>query len=168
MQWAEGPNAGFCPAWVEPWLPIADDYQRLNVAFQREDLHTMLALTRALIEIRRTTPALRGDKYRSLENVPEDCFVYLRQSGHQRRVIVLNFSSREQTVKLVERGIGQIVISTYLDREEPIDLTALRLRSDEACIIAPAESMEEPVVVAPLILTLYNVMKRTRHEDLLR
>jgi alpha-glucosidase len=140
MQWDSTPNAGFCPPNSEPWLPISADYQQINVAVQREDPHSMLTLTRALLEIRRTTPALSGGSYRPVENVPEDCFVYLRQSGRQRRLVALNFSSREQTVKLAELGVGQPVISTYLDREEPIDLTALRLRSDEGCIIALADS----------------------------
>ena len=142
MQWDSSPNAGFCPSTVAPWLPIPADCQQLNVAAQREDPHSMLTLTRALLAIRRRTPALNGGSYRPIDNVPEGCFVYLRQFGNQRHFIVLNFSSREQIVKLAEGGAGQLILSTYLDREEPIDLTALRLRCDEGCIIALAESRE--------------------------
>jgi alpha-glucosidase len=142
MQWDGSPNAGFCPPNVESWLPIPADYQQINVIVEREDPHSMLTLTRALLEIRRTTPALSGGSYRPVENVPEDCFVYLRQFGDQRRFIALNFSSREQTVKLAELGAGQFILSTYLDREEPINLTSLCLRSDEGCIIALADSTE--------------------------
>ena len=32
-------------------------------------------------------------------------------------------------------GRGRLVLSTYLDREEPIDLVLLRLRSDEGYVI---------------------------------
>src|SRR5262249_30244917 len=32
MQWDGGPNAGFCPPGVEPWLPVAPDYRERNVA----------------------------------------------------------------------------------------------------------------------------------------
>jgi hypothetical protein len=32
-------------------------------------------------------------------------------------------------------GHGRIILSTYLDREEPVDLALLRLRADEGIII---------------------------------
>jgi len=35
-------------------------------------------------------------------------------------------------------GNGRIVLSTYLDHEEPVDLALLRLRSDEGYIIEVA------------------------------
>jgi alpha-glucosidase len=136
MQWDRSPNAGFCPPNVEPWLPIPADYQQINVTVEREDPHSMLTLTRTLLEIRRTTPALSGGSYRPVDNVPEDCFVYLRQFGNQRRLIALNFSSREQIVRLAELRAGQLILSTHLDREKPIDLTSLRLRSYEGCILS--------------------------------
>jgi alpha-glucosidase len=142
MQWDSSPNAGFCLPTVEPWLPIPADSKQINVAAQREDPHSMLTLIHAVLALRRTTPALNSGSYRPVEGGCDDCFVYLRQSGRQRRLIVLNFSSQEQTVRLAEGGSGQLIISTLLDREEPIELTALHLRGDEGCIIALADAME--------------------------
>ncbi len=52
----------------------------------------------------------------------------------QRYLIALNFSGNEQTLKLSEMGNGRIVLSTYLDREGPIDLAFLRLRSGEGFV----------------------------------
>jgi len=135
MQWDSSPNAGFCPPTVEPWLPIPADYQQINVASERHDPHSMLTLTHALLELRRTTEALRAGDYRPVENVPEDCFVYLRQSDSQRYLVILNFSGEEQVLTLPEFANGRIVLSTYLDREEPVDLSSLRLRGDEGCVI---------------------------------
>jgi len=37
MQWSAGPNAGFCPAGVTPWLPTARDPSPANVEDQRGD-----------------------------------------------------------------------------------------------------------------------------------
>ncbi len=135
MQWDRSPNAGFCPPGTEPWLPIPADYQEINVAVEREDPHSMLTLTRRLIELRRCTLAFTTGSYRPIEGVPDACFVYLRQLSSQRYLIALNFSSNEQTLKLSEMGNGRIVLSTYLDREEPIDLALLRLRSGEGSVI---------------------------------
>jgi alpha-glucosidase len=135
MQWDCSPNAGFCPPGTEPWLPIPADYKQINVAVEREDPHSMLTLTRRLIELRRSAFTLTAGSYRPVEGVPESCFVYLRQSSSQRYLIALNFSGKVQTLKLSEMGNGRIVLSSYLDREEPIDLALLPLRSDEGCVI---------------------------------
>jgi len=41
---------------------------------------------------------------------------------------------------LPEMGNGLVLISTYLDREEPVDLASLHLRSDEGCVIELPDS----------------------------
>lgn len=148
MQWDNGPNAGFCSPGTEPWLPIAADYQQLNVAVEREDPHSLLTLTRRLIELRQSTLALMAGDYRLIEGVPNDCFVYLREWGSQRYLIALNFSGSEQTFKLSEMGRGRIVLSTNLDGEEPIDLALLRLRGDEGIIIEVGLGLDEDKVVS--------------------
>ncbi len=58
MQWDSSPNAGFCPPEVQPWLPVASDYQTYNVAVEQQDMHSFLALVRALLTLRRSSPAL--------------------------------------------------------------------------------------------------------------
>jgi alpha-glucosidase len=143
MQWDAGPHADFCPANVSPWLPLAPDYQQVNVAVEREDVHSQLALTRALLALRRTMPALSIGRYVALDSRAERCFVYLREQGKQRLVVALNFSAEAQTVQLPEYGRGRILLSTAstaLDRVEPVSLAELTLRSHEGCIIELAES----------------------------
>ena len=135
MQWNSGPNAGFCPPDTEPWLPLPADYAQINVAVERDDPDSLLTLTRRLIELRRSTPALSIGSYRALDGVPDDCFVYLRQASDQHYLIALNFSEEEQTVQLPALGSGRIHLSTYLDREEPGDLALLGLRSHEGLVI---------------------------------
>jgi alpha-glucosidase len=106
-----------------------------GVIYQVYPCSSMLALTRALLQLRRTTPALAVGSYTSIEGVPGDCFVYMRQSGKQSLLIALNFSSNEQQVHLPKLGSGRILLSTHLDREESLDLASLRLRGNEGCII---------------------------------
>jgi alpha-glucosidase len=135
MQWDSSLNAGFCSPGVEPWLPIPADYQQINVAVEREDPHSLLILTRRLIELRRSRPTLSIGSYRAIDGVPDGCFVYLRQSSGQHYLVALNFSGQEQIVKLPEMGYGRILLSTYLDREEPVDLAFLRLRGEEGSVL---------------------------------
>jgi alpha-glucosidase len=135
MQWDGSPNAGFCSPGTEPWLPLAADYQQINVAVEREDPLSMLRLTRRLIELRRSRPALSIGSYHAIDGVPDGCFVYQRQSDDQHYLIALNFSGQEQVVKLPEMGNGRILLSTYLDREEQVDLAFIRLRGEEGYIL---------------------------------
>ncbi len=136
MQWTDGPNAGFCPADVEPWLPISDDYQERNVAVKSDDPTSILTLYRRLLTQRRATPALYGGAYRAV-NVAEDsdCYVYLREAGEQRRLIALNFVDEPRLLNIPNEDEGRVALSTHLDREEIVSLNALELRPHEGVII---------------------------------
>ncbi|HVW91574.1 MAG TPA: alpha-amylase family glycosyl hydrolase, partial [Devosia sp.] len=60
MPWNGEANGGFTSG--TPWLPLAADASRNNVAAQREDPQSMLSLYRALIHLRKTELTLRmGD-----------------------------------------------------------------------------------------------------------
>jgi alpha-glucosidase len=140
MHWDGVPNAGFSPVNVDPWLPLAADYQQNNVALEREDARSMLSLTRALLTLRRTKPALNRGSYHTIKSRSENCFIYLREHEKQRLLIALNFSVEAEVVRLPEFGEGRILISTSLDREEQMNLATLSLRPHEGCIIESAES----------------------------
>jgi alpha-glucosidase len=135
MQWDKSPNAGFCSSDTEPWLPLPIDYPQINVAVERDDPHSLLSLTRRLIELRRSQPALSIGSYCAIDGVPNDCFVYQRRSGDQCYLIALNFSDQERVVKLPEIGYSHVLLSTYLDREQSVDLAFLRLRREEGVVL---------------------------------
>lgn len=140
MQWDTDPNAGFSAPNVDPWLPIAERYEQTNVAVESEDSASMLSLTRALLELRRTATSLAIGNYEPLVGIPEDCLVYVRHYGTERYLVALNFSHEERDLNLPHSGEGNIVVSTYLDREGHVDLEALHLRGDEGCVLRISDS----------------------------
>ncbi len=91
MQWDAGPNAGFCPPGVEPWLPIADDHKQINVAIESADDHSHLHMVRRLLALRRDLPALATGSYRRLTDAPAACIAYVREHEGRQVTIVLNF-----------------------------------------------------------------------------
>ncbi len=97
MQWDTTRNAGFTTG--EPWLPVAADADRVNVAAQRDDPRSLLSFYRRLIRIRRASAALRRGSYRSLPSGP-GVYAYERVAEGERMVVLLNFSEREQRVHL--------------------------------------------------------------------
>jgi alpha-glucosidase len=138
MQWDAGPNAGFCPPSVTPWLPIADDYREINVAKELDDPRSQLTLTRKLIDLRQSGRALSWGSYRPVDVESDACFLFLRESGGSRVLVALNFTDTPQTVSAPDLGPGRIELSTFLDIESPVDLSALELRPHEGCVISLA------------------------------
>ncbi|MFZ6029441.1 MAG: alpha-amylase family glycosyl hydrolase [Chloroflexota bacterium] len=127
MQWDDGPNAGFSPA--EPWLPVSDDYAARNVAVLSQEPASILNLYRRLLWYRRQHLSLSLGSYQPVDVADANCFVYIRQAGGERHLIVLNFAGEPAEVALAGHGSGDLALSTYLDREDaafPLERIALR------------------------------------------
>jgi len=132
MQWDASPYAGFST--VEPWLPVSADYTTRNVAVQSQDPASMLNFYKRLLQLRRSFPALYGGSYRPLD-VQGDCFVYLRESNGDHKLVALNFSAAPVTVSLPFAGNGTVLLSTHPGRGPHAGLTALRLEGYEGLIL---------------------------------
>jgi alpha-glucosidase len=107
MQWDPTPNAGFTTG--EPWLPLAPDAQRVNVATQRDDPASLFSFYRRLIWLRRGSRALRIGSYRTLNVASRDVFGYVREAESERMVVLLNFSERSKVI--VVPGRAQVLLS---------------------------------------------------------
>jgi alpha-glucosidase len=136
MQWDASPNAGFSPAGAKaPWLPLAANYREVNVARELDDPRSILSLYRRLLAYRKAAPALMWGTYHSVNAGSDECFVFERQAGDQRLGVALNFSGRDQRLRLPRTPRGRIVLSTGLDREGEVDLTEFTLRANEGVIL---------------------------------
>ncbi len=135
MQWDPGPNAGFCPPGVEPWLPVADDHAQNNVEAQRDDPRSMLSLVRRLLGLRRSMPALATGSYRSLDAGKDDVFAYLREEGEQKVLVALNFGAAPCELDLSAEGAAaEVLCSTRMDLDGRVDLARLELRPHEGVV----------------------------------
>jgi alpha-glucosidase len=126
MPWSDAPNGGFCPPEVEPWLPLGDV---ASVEAQRRDPRSMLSLYRALLALRRDSPALAGGGYRTLA-AGEATFACRRDDT----LVALNLSAEPQVVPLGSLR-GCVELSTHLDGREDEVRGELRLRADEGVTI---------------------------------
>jgi alpha-glucosidase len=133
MQWDASPNAGFSE--VEPWLPVSADFATRNVVQQAQDAKSMLSLYRRLLRYRKQQPALTGGRYRPIDVEADDCFVYVREAEGARCLIALNFAAEARQLTIPGEDRGAIVLSTHLDREEPVTLNSFALRPYEGVII---------------------------------
>jgi alpha-glucosidase len=135
MQWDTSPNAGFCPDGIEPWLPLEDNWQERNVAVEREDPKSILNLTKELLALRKTLPALAVGDYAAIDGLPVECYVFTRSTADQRLLVALNLTNEEHQFMLPYTGTGQVVTSTGRDRTGKISLTFMVLQPNEGILI---------------------------------
>lgn len=128
MVWTPGPGAGFTTG--TPWLPVHPDAERLAVSVQAGDPASSLELYRALLALRRATPALQLGAYRSLDAAP-DVFAYVREHDEQRIAVAANFAPFPRPLPAAVAG-GRRLLCTH---EAPDDA---RLAGHEARIVALA------------------------------
>jgi alpha-glucosidase len=137
MQWDATPCAGFSTS--KPWLPLADDFRHENVANLDADAASILSLYKALIGLRKKLPQLVSGDYVPVA-AEGDLLLYRRGSGGTTVVIALNLGAEPVSIASDAAGLnGEILLSTFLDRQGEKMQGALDLRGDEGVIIgAPA------------------------------
>jgi alpha-glucosidase len=137
MQWDAGPNAGFTRAGVAPWLPVAPDHRRRNVAQQEQDPTSMLSLHRALTALRRAQPALHAGDYSPVRTGSQDIMAYRREApGADPFLVVLNLGSTHHRLDLGKVApSGTVEVSTGMARRGPADLSRLDLAADEGLVL---------------------------------
>jgi alpha-glucosidase len=110
MQWDSTPLAGFTTA--HPWLPLADNHARINVAAQDRDPHSMLTLYRDLTRLRITHRVLVDGTMRAIA-AEGHVLRYQRSSDAETLLALLNFSHEEAQATTLP---GRIVHSTHANR----------------------------------------------------
>jgi alpha-glucosidase len=105
MQWDPGQGAGFSTG--TPWLPLAPDFSRRNVAEQTRDPGSVLNAYRQLLRLRRSVPALRAGGQELLAQADADVLAYVRTSGDSAALVALNFASRPVTVSVPPAPSGR-------------------------------------------------------------
>ncbi len=125
MPWDGSAHAGFSTS--EPWLPLNPDWPARNVAAQDRDARSMLALYRALLQLRRARLALKEGGF-TLLHAADDVLVYERVYADDRLVVALNLSDQPRSVAL---PAGEILLSTL--GGGPM---RGQLRADEGLILA--------------------------------
>jgi alpha-glucosidase len=137
MQWDASPNAGFSTA--EPWLPLSDDWRRRNVAAQRDDPGSLLALYRRLLALRGQEPALSVGAYLPID-APGDLLAYVRRHGRRNFLVVLNLGAEAAVFPpalLPEGGPlrGTVAVSTHGARDGAAVSGPLEVRAAEALVV---------------------------------
>ncbi|XP_066282692.1 maltase A3-like [Branchiostoma lanceolatum] len=140
MQWNRTENAGFTEAGVKPWLPLHDNYHRVNVQVQKVHPRSTLHLFRALVELRKEPTFLYGT-IRYFLSTP-NIFAFSRAlRGRPTYLVAMNLGGKSETHSYYSWWDGwpkeaAVVLTSDMDREgEMLDLKALTLRPGECVVV---------------------------------
>ncbi len=133
MQWSGDENAGFTRG--NSWLPLADDYPRVNVSLAQRQPTSILTLYRRLIDLRRAEPALSVGDFGPLPG-DDDLMAYIRKTDERRLLVVLNLGPKTKSFSISDLQCrGFLLLSTHLDRGREVLQDEIVLRADEGAII---------------------------------
>lgn len=130
MQWHAGTYAGFSNR--EPWLPVNDDYGRVNVAAQDAVPSSLLQWYRRLLRLRREHPALHKGDYHRLPG-GADGLAYLRSTTTETILVLLNFAHQARLAPMPQ-GYWQVVLSNQLTTGQQLTAPHVWLPGDTAVI----------------------------------
>lgn len=133
MQWDASPGAGFTPG--EPWLPVADDFRRVNVEAERGDPGALLSFYRRLISLRRAEPALAVGAWEPVD-AEGDVLAYVRAERASRFLVALNLGGVAAGLRLAAGvGEGDVVLGTEAAREGETVAGRVALAGGEGVIV---------------------------------
>jgi alpha-glucosidase len=134
MPWDGSPRAGFSTG--QPWLPLHPDHGERNVAAQAADHGSLLSFTRALIALRKNTPAMTTGDMAFLPS-PRRTLAYARRAPGQVVVVTMNFSAHRTVVSLpeVRHGPFRVLLRSSRITAPPPD-RAVTLEPHEVAVLA--------------------------------
>ncbi len=137
MQWTAGPNAGFCPPGVDPWLPVNPNHVRVNVETEESDPASLLNWYRTLLTLRRERPSLATGSLELLHGMDDDVLAYIRRAEGESILVFLNFSDSRRICTWEVRPASVLARS---DPEVYHTGSRVHLPPHSACILEIAAS----------------------------
>ena len=107
MQWNDEAEAGFTTG--QPWLAVNPNYKEINVEAALADPDSIFYTYQALVALRKEHPWLVTADY-ELVDAADKIFAYKRVEREQAYLVVVNLSSQEQDLPLVN-GVEEVLIA---------------------------------------------------------
>jgi alpha-glucosidase len=111
MQWTSGLNAGFSTH--VPWLPINDDYLRMNVETESNETDSILSFYKKLITFRNETPSVQSGEWIPVIKGEKGILAFFRILNRDKIFVLLNFKKKPVKVFLPLPESYIVVISTH-------------------------------------------------------
>ena len=92
MQWNNKANAGFSFEGVKTWLPVNENYKKINAEAEEKNSDSVLAFYRKLSGLRKNHEALILGDYHEIFSDSEEIFAFERSFNGEKITTIANFS----------------------------------------------------------------------------
>jgi oligo-1,6-glucosidase/alpha-glucosidase len=103
MQWDGSANSGFSSS-DQTWLPVQQNYDRINVQDQIDDQNSLLNTYKSLLDLRKKNITLQKGEVQLVDHLdfPKDVLAYIRKKDDEEFLVFLNFSEKMKKINWKE------------------------------------------------------------------
>ena len=128
VQWDDSENAGFTTG--KPWFYVNQNYHEINAAKQEADPNSLLNFYRKAIALRKSLSVVRNGKYRDHFFMSGKRYVYSRDDGKQKLLVMCSFSKNEIPVRVpagFDLSKAKLVLQSYPDAKSQLQPYEVRV-----------------------------------------
>lgn len=132
MQWDDTACSGFST--VEPWLPVSDDFHRVNVCTSGREPTSILNLVRRLLALRRQIPQIVTSKP-SVRIISDTIITWSIPLETSILQVFINFGSTEYAIGFNDDAVFHMLASTANPRGSGWTMSAYSLAPLEGIVV---------------------------------
>ena len=128
VQWDDSENAGFTTG--TPWFYVNQNYQEINATKQEADPNSLLNFYRKAIALRKSLPVVKDGKYRDHFFMSGRRYVYSRDDGKQKLLVMCSFSKTDIPVRVpagFDLAQAKLVLQSYEDVKDKLQPYEVRV-----------------------------------------
>lgn len=119
IQWDDNKNAGFTTG--TPWIPVSDNYIKINAKNVLNDKNSVFYHYKKLIELRKKYNIISEGSFEMILKDSNKIFAYIREYENQKLLVINNFYGETVNISIDKELINKniILISNY--EEQPLE-----------------------------------------------
>ena len=137
MQWTDERYCGFSD--TKPWIPVSDNFEKINVKKQKQDRDSILEFYKKLIMLRKEKEVIARGNIEFMEVENAGVLAYTRCLDKQKLLVCCNFRDVESQMEFTQEWkSGRKILGNYEENHKN-NYKVLTLRSYEIIVLEKGE-----------------------------
>lgn len=137
MQWTDERHCGFSD--TKPWIPVSDNFEKINVKKQKQDRDSILEFYKKLIMLRKEKEVIARGNIEFMEVENAGVLAYTRCLDKQKLLVCCNFRDVESQMEFTQEWkSGRKILGNYEENHKN-NYKVLTLRPYEIIVLEKGE-----------------------------
>lgn len=137
MQWTDERYCGFSD--TKPWIPVSDNFEKINVKKQKQDRDSILEFYKKLIMLRKEKEVIARGNIEFMEVENDGVLAYTRCLDKQKLLVCCNFRDVESQMEFTQEWkSGRKILGNYEENHKN-NYKVLTLRPYEIIVLEKGE-----------------------------